>query len=138
MSDTVHYKGKLRLVKQPGFTLEQNFSWILNNQQQDDFANFNVGESVESRIFDFACDFFGSDKVVVVDGELFLHYAHEEINDFDIFNAATHNGIDFDYEVMYYNGGMSFGGMSFDEAIAQAFKNNNIKIQEDFNYGKEN
>lgn len=132
MSDTVHYKGKLRLVKQPGFTLEQNFLWILSKERQHDFANFNTDKSIKSRIFDFAGDFL-NDKVIVVDGELFLSCSREEINEFDIFNASTYNGLDFDYEVMYYN-----DGMSFEEAIALAFKENNIKIQEKENYGKEN
>ena len=133
MSDTVHYKGKLRLVKQPGFTLEQNFLWILSKEQQHDFANFNTNESIESRIFEFADSFIGDNKVIVIDGELFLNHDWQIVDEFDIFNASTSNGTDFDYEVMYYNGGCSFG-----EAIALAFKENNIEIQEELTYGKEN
>lgn len=125
MSATVHYKGKIRQIKRNGASLEEAFKSFLTEREKDLFREFLVDDEIEERIFMFSDENFENRKVIIVDGELFINEICERVEEYDIFNIYTENGFDYEYDLMYYDGGTSFG-----EAIGIALKKSGIEFKE--------
>lgn len=111
MSEMVHYKGKIELVKKlENETLEDTCKRILI----DNGIKLEVNESYESyqeQIFDSLYE-----KYVVVNNEVYKVVEKKDFDDSDIFDIHDNGDGTYSYDVMYYN-----GGCCFEEAIEEAF-----------------
>lgn len=104
MSETVHYKGTLRLLERlENETLEEQIQRILCKNELPSYA-----ESWEECLYS---DYY---KEYAINNNILYKV---EIDDYDIFNIHKNTDGTYDFDVMYYN-----GGCSFDEAIEEAFK----------------
>lgn len=124
MSETVHYKGKMKRIQKNGRTIEETFLSIITKEQIEIFQNFNLDDLLEDRICEFSDTYIGYHKVVVIDGELLVNIENKEIGEFDIFDMHPVEKDIYQYDLMYYN-----GGCCFDEAIEMALKNSGINIK---------
>lgn len=115
MSETVHYKGKIQLVpKLENETLEDVCKRIMNEYdcfELDSYCNtwreFMADELYERYVV------INDDVYEVTDKKYFS-------DEYDIFKAHKVSDTEYEYEVMYYN-----GGCSFEEAIEEAFNQMN-------------
>ena len=101
MSETVHYKGKLKLIGEATNELcEKLYGKTLTCQ--DDF--------IEALIYD-------TDNYIINNGKLYEVISKVHFDE-DIFEIKKIDDETYEYDVMYYN-----GGCSFNEAIDTAFDN---------------
>jgi hypothetical protein len=118
MSETVHYKGKIKLVeKLPNETLEEQCERILKKHGYDKLHEWC--DSYEDMVFDELYE-----KYVIVDDDVYEVLVLDDIGtEYDIYHAHRNNDGTIDYEVMYYN-----GGCYFDEAIDTALLNMDCEV----------
>lgn len=124
MSETVHYKGKLQHIKKNGRTLLETFLSILAQDQVVEFAEYQTDINLEERIFEYADTYLGYQKVLILDGELFLNIECKEIGEFDIFEIEKIDDDIYQYDFMYYN-----GGCCMEEALEIAAKEAKINFK---------
>lgn len=116
MSETVQYRGKLRLVPKlhKNETLNEQCERILKqaNKTKDDLYYYE-GDFVWA-VYDELYD-----KYVIVSHDVYEIIEKESFDvESDIFYATQNLDGTIDYHVMYYN-----GGCSFNEAIDEAIRN---------------
>lgn len=110
MSETVHYKGKLRIVdKLPNEGLEEQCKRLLKADEITKYYS-SYQEMFEDTLHD---------TYVISDENIYEVVKKNRIEyDDSIFILNENTDGTYDYEVMYYN-----GGCGFTEAIAYSFKN---------------
>ena len=118
MSKTVHYKGKLKLIEKfpnETETIEEQCKRILEEDNIDIsscafyFDNYEEILLLYDQLYN---------KYVIANGNLYKVLSKQEIEEYEMFNINDNKDGAYDYEVMYYN-----GGMGLDEAIEESFKN---------------
>lgn len=110
MSETVHYKGKLKKVERiNNEILEDQCKRLLNNIELDSFYD-SYAEMLIDEYYD---------RYIIHNKELYAIEEKEYIDpDCDVFNSQKINDEVIQFEVKYYN-----GGCGFSEAIGYALKN---------------
>lgn len=109
MSETVHYKGKLKqLEKLENETLEEQCKRLLDNQELESYYD-SYREMLLSEYYNQFLDHNG----------ILFSVTRECINPHeDIFRSSKNEDGTIDFEVKYYN-----GGCGFSEAIEEALSN---------------
>jgi len=105
MSETVHFKGKLKPMPRPeGVSLEEQMKDILGISEIKDYY-----DNVEEQFYDYTYGDF-----LVLNNTI---YEVEKENIFynDIFESSLNDDDSIDFEVKYYN-----GGCGFNEAVEMA------------------
>lgn len=113
MSETAHYKGKLKKLEIPTGMDRQEFckSILQKNNCYEDLYDGDYEEYLRDTFYE---------KYAFVNNDIFEVLSQKEIGDYDIFEVHDNNDGTYDYEVMYYD-----GGCSFDEALEYAFEDIN-------------
>ena len=112
MSDIEHYKGRIRKEeKLPGESLEDLCKRIAN--QHGFYELTRWCDTWEELVMDELYK-----RCAIVDDELFLVENKKHVNDMqDVFYASKNNDGSINFEVLYYN-----GSISFNDAIRNAFQ----------------
>lgn len=122
MSETVHYKGKMTLLpKLSGETLENQCKRIVcdnNKLDINEVENPSYYDTWEEYLLDMYYKKYATAK-----GNLYKIDSIKEVEEYDMFNVNKVSESQFEYEVMYYNGGM---GLS--DAIARALDESKNQI----------
>lgn len=113
MSETVHYKGTLKMcIKNYGESLEDQCKRILENEKNKIFDGYY--SSYKEMLLD---EFY--QEYIEYDNILYLVVEKKNVEpDGDIFMMSEHSDRTISFEVRYYN-----GGCGFNEAIEYAFEN---------------
>lgn len=110
MSETVHYKGKIKLVEKIGNeTLEDVCKRVCIANNITELPEYY--DEWREVIFD---DLY--DKYVDFNNNLYEIIENKEIGDFDIFDMHENTDGTYDFDVMFYN-----GGCCLSEALETAF-----------------
>lgn len=116
MSETVHYKGKLnRIVKTDNKEVFETIcESILNKHEQLELKDFykSWSDQIQGELY--------NEYVVIEKNNNYSLYeilSRKDIDEYEMFNITKLDDDEYEYEVMYYNGGM---GLS--EAIEESFK----------------
>lgn len=115
MSETVHYKGKLELVeKDKDEILEDVCKRVLLKHGYRELKNCfdSYGEMLYNKLYN---------KYVITENNVYKILSKEEVEEYEIFNISDNENGTYDYEVMYYT-----GGMGLDEAIEESFNRSGI------------
>lgn len=110
MSETVHYRGKLKKVERVGNEkLEDQCKRLINNVELDSFYD-SYTEMLLDQYYE---------KYILYNNNLYLIEEKEEIDAYnDIFTSHKIDDKTIQFEVKYYN-----GGCGFSEAIDYALEN---------------
>ena len=116
MSEIVHYKGKLRLVtstKNNDFFETICQGVLAQNGQKDRYSYYDSwSEQIQGELYN---------EYIVIEKDnnysLYEVLSRKSIDEYEMFNIVQIADNEYEYEVMYYNGGM---GLS--EAIEESFK----------------
>ena len=115
MSETVHYKGKLKLIVKTSNIdfLEDICKKLYAEYRSDDLYYDSWCEQLQSELY--------NEYVVIEDDHenvsVYEIKSKKNIDEYEMFNVTKLDNDEYEYEVMYYNGGM---GLS--EAIEESFK----------------
>lgn len=116
MSETVHYTGKIKLVEK------------LENESLEDICQRILKENGFIELSDYCSSwqemlYDQLYREYVIDNKnnnVYKVLSKVERDEYEMFEIKDNNDGTYDYQVMYYN-----GGMGFDEAIEESFKNMN-------------
>lgn len=116
MSETVHYKGKLKLITS---TTDSDFfetvcqDVLSQNGQKDRYDYYDSwSEQIQGELYN---------EYIVIEKDnnysLYEVLSRKSIDEYEMFNIVQIADNEYEYEVMYYNGCMGLG-----EAIEESFK----------------
>ena len=115
MSETVHYKGKLKLIVKTSNNdfLEDICQKLYAEYRSDDLYEDSWYDQLQSELYNEYAVIEGKDDSV----SIYKIVSKNNVEDYEMFNIKKTTHDEYEYEVMYYNGGM---GLS--EAIEESFK----------------